>query len=313
MNQTRLFAYALISAGLIAIAVSLAYFAYQLGQINSLMPQYLERLDNVVAKITPVIGEIDQLQRTIKPMISEIQNLQKTTAPQLITQIDYMQKETIPNILEEVHQTREQMPHILEQIELTRKTLPAVLERIDQVTLAADVITVEIGKLRETIPDILIEVEQTREAIPDMLDRADQLIGKAETISQHAGEGAVSGVVKGVITAPLDIISGMGKSTVEHMGIHDTSDMTETDFQMVGDAIEKLAKKEEIGAVVNWDNPESGNTGEHKIVRQYEKDGHPCKTISGHIRIKANDAHDGQVEICRQPDGTWVTVEKKLQ
>ena len=156
-------------------------------------------------------------------------------------------------------------------------------------------------------------MKHTREAIPEIQDHVDQEIEEAETFSQSAGKGAVSGVVKGVVTAPFNIVSGVGKSAVKHMGLHVTSDMTETDFKMIGDAIQQLAKIEETGTDVKWDNPESGNSGEHTLVRQYEKDKLPCKSIDGHIQVKEKERHYGQVEICRQPDGAWEVTEKKIQ
>ena len=62
----------------------------------------------------------------------------------------------------------------------------------------------------------------------------------------------------------------------------------------------------EVGTVVKWSNPETGNRGLIKLVRKHEYKGLPCRQMHHRIKLKNNtDTHDFEVDRCRTANGEW--------
>ena len=61
-----------------------------------------------------------------------------------------------------------------------------------------------------------------------------------------------------------------------------------------------------VGAVDQWENTISGNSGAVRLVRKFEQDGRPCRTIQYRVNL-ASDPSPQFYELthCKTEDGEW--------
>jgi surface antigen len=157
------------------------------------------------------------------------------------------------------------------------------------------------------IPDLLKEIETTRESIPVMMKQADILIDKARVASKEASQGAVTGLFKGIITAPFVLVSDVGKA-ISGVSGEQAKAFSEKDFDMIENTSLSLLANGSEGDVVNWKNPDTGNYGTVKLVSIYTRGEfaeYECRTL----RIKSfnNDREISNAErsLCRNDEGKW--------
>ncbi len=81
-----------------------------------------------------------------------------------------------------------------------------------------------------------------------------------------------------------------------------------SDLALLTAAGEKLylADDVEVGTVVKWSNPETGNGGKIKLTRKHEYKGLPCRELAHRIELKGDkDFHYFTVDRCRTAQGEW--------
>ena len=152
---------------------------------------------------------------------------------------------------------------------------------------------------------MLAEVRATREALPGLLDRANQAIDKATTIGQKAGEGAVKGVIGGIVSAPFRLIGGVGKSFTDMIGLGNRKDFTREDERLAGDTTETVLKNGQVGAESSWHNPDSKNRGGVTLTEKWARGRQPCVTLRHRVELRGAPLHQQDVNLCQQPDGSW--------
>ena len=231
-----------------------------------------------LANQTPLIlSGIEETSKKIEPVLTEF----------------YKVRELIPPIVTEVTEIRKQIPKILNEVEQVRTLVPSILQ--------------EVKLTRESIPPILIEMKHTREAIPAMLTKADNLVNNAGNIGKKSSEGAVSGVLTGIIKAPFKLIGGAGKSL---FGRH-SNKMTEKDRQLSEATVLRVLSSEKTGKTESWNNTDSGNNGviTLKEIKTIEK--RQCKVINFTINIKNSEAVNDVVTACLNDENKWGVIEAR--
>lgn len=78
----------------------------------------------------------------------------------------------------------------------------------------------------------------------------------------------------------------------------------EQDWDMAKEAARKALNESKTGDTVSWSNPDSGNSGELKVIDVSEQKGQSCKTLQIINRAR-NLEGKGAYLFCRQPEGTW--------
>lgn len=62
----------------------------------------------------------------------------------------------------------------------------------------------------------------------------------------------------------------------------------------------------EVGTIVKWSNPETGNRGIIKLVRKHEYKGLPCRLLYHRVKLKdQKDPNDFEVDRCKVASGEW--------
>lgn len=69
------------------------------------------------------------------------------------------------------------------------------------------------------------------------------------------------------------------------------------------------AETAQVGETVTWSNPDTGNSGTIEVVQEGpDADGNTCRDLKHTVEAGGETQTDTGV-ICKQADGTWVTVE----
>lgn len=304
----------LLSVSLCFLAAAIGYFGYQVAMVRSELPAILETVDQTSGKIEPVLKEIRQIQEFIPPIIEEVGRI-RALVPGVLDEVAATReqiplvlkevaatREQIPPILKEVEATRKTIPPILEEVEKTRKEVPAVLKTVDNASGAVNNTAKEIEALRPMIPEVLAEMEATRNAIDPALDRVDQLISKAESAGQKASEGAISGVVTGVMKSPFSILGGISDSLSGKSG-----EFTDEDTKVAMQTLATLVTKP-VGTSMNWNNPARKTGGTLTLLDTYVSDGKDCVKIESKSTKQGKQFGSQQLNLCKQKDNTWKII-----
>lgn len=265
-----------LSASLFSLAGALVYFTIEFSQVATQIPTILASINQTSEKIKPVVSEINEIRNLIPSIVNEVSEIRKQ----------------IPPLLEEVKQTRELIPSVVEEVKQSRKLVPPILE--------------EAKKIRKVIPAILKEVKNTREAMPGLLGKASEVVSNARLIGKDATEGAVSGVITGIIKAPFKLIGGLSSSVLDSLDIED-KDITKEDRELSITTAKELLLSETVGEARNWSNSNSGNKGSVTFKAKKVLAGRNCRILLFVIDKKNVKK---EVTVCLNDASEWELIEQ---
>ena len=277
MSDKRNIATYTLAVSLFSLAAAFVYFTIGLTRLANQAPAILDGIEKTSKQIEPVLKEVYKIRELIPPIVTEVTEIRKQ----------------IPDILHEVEQARILVPPIMEEVKLTREAIPSIL--------------VEVKKSREAIPPILVEVKKTREAIPTMLTKADNLVNNAGNIVKKSSEGAVSGVLTGIIKAPFKLIGGAGKSL---FGQH-SNKLTEQDNQLSEATALRVLSSEKTGETESWNNTDSGNKGVITLKEIKTIENQQCKVVNYIIYIKNSESINDNITACLNDENKWGIIEEQ--
>jgi len=284
-STTKAKATYVLAVSIFAMAAALIFFTIQLASISRQIPDILNSVQSTSSKIEPMLKEMGNVRDLVPPILEEIKH----------------SREQIPPILNEVAQLREQLPLILEETKQTRQLVPGILDTVNNVVK-------EVEKTRPLVPQVLTQVEKTREAMPGMLDKADKLVANAKQAGKEASQGAVTGVLTGIIAAPFNIVGNLGKKM---LGIsdEDMKKLTEQDINIMTQTGETLLSSDQINLVREWDNPDSQHNGKltlkNIIKASADSNNKPCKDIHLQVWKQNTSIVDKMVTYCLDENNNW--------
>ena len=221
-------------------------------------------------------------------------------APAILAGIEKTSKQIEP-ALTELYKVRELIPPIVTEVTEIRKQIPKILNEVEQVRILVPPILEEVKLTREAVPPILVEVKKTREAIPTMLTKADNLINNAGNIGKKSSEGAVSGILTGIIKAPFEAIGGAGKSLFKSH----SNKLTDKDRQLAEEIALRVLSSANIGETQSWNNPDSGSKGVITLKEIKTIDKRQCSILTSTINIKNSKPIKENVTTCLSDDNKW--------
>lgn len=85
------------------------------------------------------------------------------------------------------------------------------------------------------------------------------------------------------------------------------------DLNRMHAAAARLYERRSIGTMERWRNPNSGNAGSVRLLRQFQAQGMPCWRMQYAIRFERtrNAVHPYLVNWCRTAGGEWKLLEAK--
>jgi len=106
--------------------------------------------------------------------------------------------------------------------------------------------------------------------------------------------------------------AALSQSTLPNLGGvgFDWPGLTGDDLNLMHAAAAKLYEGGSVGAVEQWQNPNSNDAGEVKLLQRFESNGMPCRTVDYNIRL-ASDPGSPEHFIaawCKTPAEGWKLV-----
>ncbi len=257
-----------------SLAAALVYFALEFSRVATQIPEILSSVETTSEKIEPVLIEIGEIRAQIPSVLKEVKEIRKLISP----------------VLDEVKLVREQLPAVLTEVKEVREQIPVLLA--------------EAKAVRIIVPDVLKEVKRTREAIPPMLAQGERMIGAASKAGRRASEGAITGVITGILKAPFNLIGGLGRSMFG-ASAEKIKGLTEGDENMAARTAVAILAAGKLGESRNWNNSDSGNDGTVTIKEVKLIGGDECRVINNVVRIDGEEKINTDVTACLNDKLEW--------
>lgn len=261
------------------LGVAIGYLAFALLSITKEIPSFIQAVDRATPHISSIVNEVE----LVRIEVGKVRTLIDEQIPAILMKVDT----TLPLVeqgLAQSDQYSKQLPQLWQhldeierQIELLQQALPGVLQRIDAVIETTNATTEEVSQWRPHSTQYLIEIKNSRQDIPQYLTRTEAIIIDAKTIGKEATSGLVSGFIKGVISLPLDVVSGLtgivdAKSqSAKNLTVKDVTIMQEQVLLLLADTNKKQ---------VFWHNNDSGNRGKISQKPSFSRNGLTCHKLS---------------------------------
>lgn len=299
-KDLRDFGILFLSSSLFALAIAIAYFGYQISLVTSKLPDILDSVNNTANQIEPVLNEINEIKEFIPPILDETGRIRELV-PDILEEVAAT-RESIPPVLKEVAATRETIPLILDEVSATRKAVPPILDEVEKTRKELPAILKTVDNATTTLNNTNKEIEATRNAINPALDRAEAMIADAKTIGKKTTEGAITGVVTGVVKTPFSLL-GFGPSSPED-DVTGLSAFSDKDKKIAENALAKLTLKP-VGSTQEWNNPETGLSGKITYVSDYESKGKDCVVLRNQAMKGGKQIVNKQFGMCRDENDAW--------
>ena len=151
-------------------------------------------------------NEVAKTRKTIPILIEKLDSIENSQNILEVLRLAEQITQNTAQVSDGISALRKDLPKIYSEVEKTRKVIPGILEEIRAVRSDLPVFYDEVEKTRAVVPEILEEVRALRQELPKLMAETGALLKRAEKASDKAGKGAIHGVIKGIITAPLNLI-----------------------------------------------------------------------------------------------------------
>ena len=302
------------------LAVAIGYLAFSIVKVANEIPniiKIIEKTNVTVDKITPqipsILDKVDSINLQVDGVVNEValvRNLVEQQLPTIIEQVA-LSRVTVNDAIKQSKQYAKHLPDLLShitviegQITELQQQLPHVLTRVDHVVEATKNTTQEVAKWRPQSQAYIEQIKYSREDIPMYLTRAENIVTDAKTIGKEASSGVFVGILKGALTLPFDVISGL-------TGIVDKNSRS----AKVLTALDVSLMQEKTVALLNrnsqtesaWDNHDSGNHGTIvKGAAQYISN-KVCHNLT-FLNYFNDDSEELNELMCQEKDGLWKIV-----
>ncbi|WP_114326805.1 hypothetical protein [Candidatus Colwellia aromaticivorans] len=263
----------------VLLSVAIGYLAYALLSFTKEIPEFIHAVDRTTPHISAIVNEVE----LVRIEIGKVRTLVDKQVPAILRQVDT----TLPIVeqgLAQSEQYSKQLPqlwiHLEEierQIQLLQHSLPSVLQRVDAVIKTTNATTAEVSLWRAHSTQYLTEIKHSRQDIPQYLTRAEVMIIEAKTIGQEASSGLVSGFIQGVISLPLDVVSGL-TGIVDAQSLS-AKNLTAKDVTIMQEQVLLLLANNNKKQVF-WHNNDSGNRGKISKTPKFKKNGLSCHKLT---------------------------------
>lgn len=285
----------LIPIAYICLSLGLGYFSYSIVYAVRQAPDIIAGFDKVARRIEGSLIEVNKVSELVPPLLVQVEQIQKQI-PMILAEVQ-AGRELVPDILNEFSMARLQIPPVLAEVEAVRKTLPAIVQELEEYRALVPVLLDELQAYRKLAPELLAEVEAVRLLVPISFDRADILVASAQKAGQQASEGAVVGILSGIIKAPLTLVGGLGKP-------FKSKELVDSDIVYVKRAA-NVALQQGVGGISKWSNPESRHHGEVTVLSEARRGKTPCRRLKLKINLGKKNIETRETEVCEDDQGNW--------
>jgi uncharacterized coiled-coil DUF342 family protein len=296
----------------------------EVAQIREQVPDIIKEVEQVRITVDKAIAEVEAYRAIIPEITAEAGRIREQIPPVLeeveatrkmilaIAPPDPERKKkpkaSMPEILAEVRQVRETVPKILAESRAIREDAPKVIASLDKASDAVQAASKEMRETRPLVPGILEEVKTTREALPDLLDQAEAITQNARQVGEEAGQGAVGGMITGVLTSPLRLMESMGSTFTGWIWPDELKALTEEDKRLLAQKSAEIVDKDKIGTLRTWKNAKSGNHGTIKLLAKADENGKECRLLEFKGEV-GGEKQNLILRLCKDEKGAWSVSE----
>ncbi|MCR9255488.1 MAG: hypothetical protein NXI16_05270 [Alphaproteobacteria bacterium] len=326
-----------LAAALVALAGAVLFFALELAAVRKVAPEFMTQLKATAEAVEPVAAEIGRATGTVPDILAESEAIRaalppildeiaaaraavdkalaesaavRAAMPDLLAESTAL-RETVPGILTEVAEARAALDRAVSEMAEARQTLPDLLASVDATAVALDKAALEIEAVRPLIPEVLDEAVAIRNRIDPTLDRLDAVVANARSAGQEASEGAVSGLLTGILKAPFSLFGGFGGGD-DLRSLAGTEMLTQDDFVLAREAFWDL-DLDRAGDSALWRNPETGLEGSLTVVGAADDVGEGCRRIRNIVSRSGEPLTDKVLTLCPAEEGRWGIVDRSGQ
>ena len=299
------------------LALAIAYLAFSLVQISHQIPTIVDIIDKTnitVDKVTPqipnILSSIDDINKQVADVVAEVTDVRlllDKQVPDILTQIA-LSRPVVSSVVTESSHYSQQLPALMQhltkieqQIAQVEKQIPLILKRIDSVVQTTQSTTDEMAKWRPHSTQYIEQIKHSRLDIPHYLTRAEFIVADAKTIGKEATSGLFVGLLKGALTLPFDVISGL--TGIVEPNSQSAKNLTSLDISLMQDKTIKLLN-DSLQTKTIWQNTESGNRGTITKASEFNKNNMVCHQLT-FTNYFDNDNEILKELMCRGEDGLW--------
>jgi archaellum component FlaC len=301
------------SFALVSISVALAYLAYALVLTVNTIPTVMVRVDKLEKQLPLIVAEFSAYRKIIPDIIVETQAY-RAQIPAILTRID--------DINEQVKALRTDIPYLLDknlppvlaktetlqqQINDLYLQLPAILASVERSILVLENSNKQIANVVDSMPLLLAESQAIRAAIPGYLDQAEYLVNETKNISEDAGKGMFTGIIKGIISTPFALLNAPRKMLGS--GLDNPYLYTDEDYELVYKTTAELLGSKNLTSKT-WRNPKSKNQGKVVLGEIYNYKNMVCRIVTYHIQADKGQRETLMKDMCLNSESQWQLVEK---
>lgn len=195
----------------VLLSIAIGYLAYALLNFAKEIPRLIHAVEIATPHISTIVSEVE----LVRVEVGKIRTLVDEQIPAILLQVDT----AIPLVEQALAQGEQYSKQLVQlwrhldvietQMQLFQQYLPSVLQRVDAVVKTTNAATAEVSMWRPHSTQYLTEIKYSRQDIPQYLSRTEAIIIDAKTIGKEASSGLVSGFLKGVVSLPFDVVSGL--------------------------------------------------------------------------------------------------------
>ncbi len=308
----------------VLLALAIAYLAFSLIQISQQIPTIVDIIDKTnitVDKVTPqiptILSSVDDINKQVADVVAEValvRVLLDEQVPEILTQVALTRPvvdSVVDKVVTESQHYSQQLPALMQhltkierQISQLEQQIPLILTRIDNVVQTTTKTTNEIAKWRPHSTQYIEQIKHSRLDIPHYLTRAEFIVADAKTIGKEASSGLFVGLLKGALTLPFDVISGL--TGIVEPDSKSAKNLTSLDISLMQEKTIKLLN-DSLQTKTIWQNTESGNRGTIAKASEFNKNNMVCHQLT--FTNYFDQESEMLIELmCRGEDGLWKVI-----
>jgi len=288
------------------LALAIAFLAFSLIKVTNQIPDIIRVINETGPQIAVIGDEVTLIREEVK----SVRLLVAKQTPEILAQV----KDALPvieQVVAESERYSSQLPGIIEQVEILiqdvrqlEKSLPGILQRVDAVITTTDNTMAEVALWRPHSREYLAEIASSREDIPQYLTRVEHIVTEAKSIGEEASSGIAAGFFKGIISLPLDVVSGLSgmvdprSLSAKHLTAGDTSLMQQKVVALLNDQNQTKTV---------WQSVDSKNRGtiiKSKLIKKNQQNCHRL-TFKNHF---SKEKETLKKLMCLDDEGLWKVI-----
>lgn len=279
------------SLSILVLAASIFFFGYALLYSADRLYEGLQQASGIAESVQPVVelapeflDESEQLRSLTRDVLVETEAVRRL----------------VPSVLGESEAIRKTLPPILQQADVWRQESAQVRAEIASVRALVPDLLAELEAYRAIVPTVLAESQNIRRTIPPTLDRVEKIVLDAKEIASTAGESAFTGVITGILKAPINLLGSAAQLLVPG-----DVKISDEDRARLESRLQTFLQTAEVGDSQEYTTSDGAITGRFEVISDSFAGGELCRTLGLKSFRKGKLLQEQDLQICRDENDRW--------